>query len=404
MGTSKGSKRYQTRAWVSRPGQTYKTPVRCRFFDAYDQQYPDKSTSKICRDINISSPTGRRWLRQRQELGSPAYRRTRPLSKNLGRPPIISAEQCHMLISPSKNPVRNQHYEAQLDHHNIKGNVRTLQRRLKQTTFRGQRYKQAYVRKKISPANRRKRMSYGFEHRGKIIQDFWANIMFTNEAHIDPSAQEIGYILREAGTRTNPENIQERGQKTRSKELFFYHDEEPHVETPKPPPKPRKSKYKSDSDFQNRLIAWEAAKPKDQEVNPKGNSMTQKYYTENLLPWYDQAIKELSQRTGTNILLQEDGDPSHGHKSNGLAKRFKIKNHIQNLTHPPQSPDLNPIEACWNILKQRVRHKKWDSLEDLKRLLQEEWSRIRASTIDHYNWILDLVYPPTSDYDPPPPG
>ena len=76
------------------------------------------------------------------------------LSVRLGRRPAVSKEQCQMLVSPSRNPVRDQLYEAQIEYHNLNVKPRTLQRRLRQTTNNAQRYKQAYIQKDISKKNR----------------------------------------------------------------------------------------------------------------------------------------------------------------------------------------------------------------------------------------------------------
>jgi hypothetical protein len=97
-------------------------------------------------------------------------------------------------------------------------------------------------------------------------------------------------------------------------------------------------------------------------------------------------------------LLLEDNDGSHGHgrqskakpwdKTNpydfprpGLATKLKADNWIALFRHPPQSPDLNPIEACWNILKQRLQNREWWSLEELKEVIQDEWSKITIAEI-----------------------
>jgi transposase len=77
--------------------------------------------------------------------------------------------------------------------------------------------------------------------------------------------------------------------------------------------------------------------------------------------------------------LQEDNDGSHGHRKYGLASELRDANWVPILTHPAQSPDLNPMEACWNILKQRVRKGEWKDLEELKEVIQKEW---RAITIE----------------------
>ena len=79
--------------------------------------------------------------------------------------------------------------------------------------------------------------------------------------------------------------------------------------------------------------------------------------------------------------LQEDGDPSHGMRKEGLARSYKQKHGIKNLTHPTQSPDLNPIEAYWNIIKQRLRRRLFHSKEDIKAAIQDEWDKITIKEI-----------------------
>ncbi|KAG9239988.1 hypothetical protein BJ878DRAFT_331560 [Calycina marina] len=117
---------------------------------------------------------------------------------------------CRMLVDPHRNPVRVQFYEAQIEYHNIPIHKRHLQRKLKEHTKGGRRYKMAFVKKQVSDKNRAERVTYGTEHRGKSIRKYWSCITFTDEAHIDPSSQAVGYILREGGTRYGDENIMKR--------------------------------------------------------------------------------------------------------------------------------------------------------------------------------------------------
>lgn len=100
--------------------------------------------------------------------------------------------------------------------------------------------------------------------------------------------------------------------------------------------------------------------------------MTQKYYVERLLPVYIEAVQGERLRTQNQVYLQEDGDPSHGMRKEGLAAELKATNWVINIKHPAQSPDLNPIEGIWNIIKQRIRQRHFYTDEEVKQALQEE--------------------------------
>lgn len=386
------STRYKTPPSEGSEGIEATTRKRCHFFDYYDDNHHQMTVRHIAEVCGTNSPTARRWLRQRDLLGSAAYRRTRKLSKRLGRRPSVSISKAKMLVSPTRNPVQKQAYEAQIQFHNLGVVPRTLQRRLKECTNGGQRYKMAYTKKEISPVNKEKRVRYSKEHEHKLIHNFWKWIIWTDEAHIDPTSLRPAYILREEGSRTAPENIDQRPEKKgvklhiagwvnyfgKSEKLEFYHDEEEETIKPKRPPKPRTRMYESKEEYDQRIIEWEkeiATLPHDKEVKPKGNSMTQKYYTERLLPIYINTVNSLRLwDEQAPWKLQEDGDPSHGFRGQtpGIAQRLKDANWIINHEYPPQSPDLNPTEACWNIIKNKIRYRVWENLDELKVVIQEE--------------------------------
>lgn len=76
--------------------------------------------------------------------------------------------------------------------------------------------------------------------------------------------------------------------------LQFYNDEHdtPEIHVRKPP-KPRKSKYEREDDHCQQIREWEEATlPHDVEMKSEGNSMTQIYYTDRLLPVYVDEIHE----------------------------------------------------------------------------------------------------------------
>ncbi|KAF2027155.1 hypothetical protein EK21DRAFT_72610, partial [Setomelanomma holmii] len=177
--------------------------------------------------------------------------------------------------------------------------------------------------------------------------------------------------------------------------LGFYNDEKHMLKPPKPPSKLRKSKYEILEQHLIRVKEWEATKPPPLEVQGSGHHMTQENYTSNVLPLYIKWVHEARLRKPRSWLLQEDNDPSHGTKSKGnTAQNLRQANWIAVLYHPSQSPDLNPIEGLWLILKQRAKRRiyypeagqrKWDGTKThLKEILTEVWDSITMEQIrDH---------------------
>ena len=83
------------------------------------------------------------------------------------------------------------------------------------------------------------------------------------------------------------------------------------------------------------------------------------------------------------IILMEDGAPAH--RAHATAKR-RAQLGIPKLTWPPYSPDLNPIENIWNLLKFRInaRQPHPQSLNDVKQAIFEEWDRITVADIQKH--------------------
>jgi hypothetical protein len=165
--------------------------------------------------------------------------------------------------------------------------------------------------------------------------------------------------------------------------LIFYNDPaEPGIPRPHKPRKPRKSKYQTAEQYAQEVREWEARQPHDVEIKPGGNSMTQKFYTENVLPHHIEHIHWLEHHHGHQFYFQEDNDPSHGTRSkNNLAAQAKRDAHLCIVLHPAQSPDLNPIESIWQIIKQRLRGGTWHTVAEFKAAIQAEWERITQGEI-----------------------
>lgn len=110
--------------------------------------------------------------------------------------------------------------------------------------------------------------------------------------------------------------------------------------------------------------------------------MTQEFYSREILPKHIEHIKWLEKHHKHQIYLQEDNDPSHGtHSQNNIVKQLKTKSRLYMLTHPGNSPDLNPIESIWQLIKTQLRGGSWDTVEEFKEAIRAAWKRITRSQI-----------------------
>ena len=71
--------------------------------------------------------------------------------------------------------------------------------------------------------------------------------------------------------------------------------------------------------------------------------------------------------------FQQDNAPQH---TSRLANRWFHNHGVDLLDFPPYSPDLNPIENLWSILKARVEARLARTMDEVERVLKEEWEAL----------------------------
>ena len=114
---------------------------------------------------------------------------------------------------------------------------------------------------------------------------------------------------------------------------------------------------------------------------PKKGGFTNKQYAEQILrKALPDFLEDQIQYAGHDFIVVEDGAPPH---KGPFVREAKAAIPFTNLPHPASSPDLNPIEHMWAILKKRI----WDipgahnSRQNIIAAATEAWNSISMEEV-----------------------
>ena len=80
-----------------------------------------------------------------------------------------------------------------------------------------------------------------------------------------------------------------------------------------------------------------------------------------------------------NFVLMQDGAPAHRAAS---TKEFLAAHNVELLPWPPHSPDLNPIENLWAIIKRKLRVTCFTKQDELENEINRVWDAIPMKTVN----------------------
>lgn len=107
-------------------------------------------------------------------------------------------------------------------------------------------------------------------------------------------------------------------------------------------------------------------------------NMDKTLYKEILQDELEQTIDFTMEKLGLRrdqVIFQQDNDPKHTSK---LVKEYLQDQSYQVMEWPPQSPDLNPIENMWALLKRRL-----NEYETATKGMSELYERVTEVWYDH---------------------
>src|SRR5690606_34797084 len=196
----------------------------------------------------------------------------------------------------------------------------------------------------ISEINRQKRLIWAQNH-VHWTEEEWSHVLWSDETWVTPGRHRRTWMTRKPGEELNPNCVVDKVQRKRGWMFWgcFF------------------------GENLGQGIFWEKDWGK---INASG-------YQQHVTPVIEGMVKLAKQRFDLDLVLMQDNAPAHNAETTlrDLAARG-----VTIMDWPPFSPDLNPIETLWNMMKDKIGvvlpENRDVSYDFLRRVVQEAWDTI----------------------------